>query len=185
MYKRTLGNNVELTSIYAKTVIEASKDTQVSYTLKHFPGYGSNKDTHVSSSKDTRTYEEIYNQDLQPFKVGIEEGAEAILISHNIVTSIDNENPASLSKKAHELLRNELQFTGIIITDDLAMTAVSSNEKVTIKAILAGNNIIITRNYKESIEEIKKAIDNEEISEELIDKLVFRILAWKYKKSLM
>lgn len=185
MYKRTLGKGTELTSTYAQTVISASKGTNVSYTLKHFPGYGNNVDTHKGTSVDKRTYEYILNNDLPPFQAGIEAGAEAVLVSHNIVTSIDGNNPASLSPEIHELLRNDLGFTGVIITDDLAMAAVSKDEDVTVKAILAGNDIMITTDYEQSIVSVKQAITEEKISEEMIDKLVFRVLAWKYYKGLM
>ncbi len=183
MYKRTLGEGVELTSQYAKTVIEASKESGISYTLKHFPGYGNNNDTHKTSSKDTRSYDEIINTAIPPFKAGIEAGAEAVLISHNIIQCIDEENPASISKSVHDILRNDLEFKGVIITDDLAMNAVSGIKDVNVKAILAGNNMIITSDYETSITSIKNAVINGTITEEQIDNLVVRNLAWKYYKN--
>ncbi len=185
IYERTLGENTDLTAEYAKTVIEASKKTGVSYTLKHFPGYGNNSDTHQGSSTDNRTYDEIEKNDLPPFKAGIEQDAEAVLVSHNTVTNIDSNNPASLSPSVHNLLRNNMKFTGIIMTDDLDMGATSSIDNKTVKAVLAGNDLIITTDYEESINEIKKAIDDKTVSENLIDKLAFRVLAWKYYKGLM
>lgn len=185
MYERSFGKNTELTSTYAKTVIEASKGTGVSYTLKHFPGYGNNADTHQGTSVDNRTLEEIRNNDLPPFEAGIKASAEAVLVSHNIVSSIDSVNPASLSKGVHELLRDDLSFTGVIITDDLAMGAVSSISNATIKAILAGNDIIITTDYVQSFTEIKDALNDGTLFESDIDKVVTRILAWKYYKGLM
>ena len=180
MYKRTLGQGVELTSEYAKTVIETSKDTGVYYTLKHFPGYGNNKDTHKTSSLDTRSYDEIMNTAIPPFKAGIEAGAQAVLISHNIVQSIDSENPASISKKVHDILRNDLNFKELIITDDLAMNAVSGIENVYTKAVMAGNNLIITSDYQASINNIKNAVTNGTITEEQIDAIVVKNLAWKF-----
>lgn len=185
MYERSFGKNTELTSTYAKTVIEASKGTGVSYTLKHFPGYGNNADTHQGTSVDNRTLEEIRNNDLPPFEAGIKASAEAVLVSHNIVSSIDSVNPASLSKGVHELLRDDLAFTGVIITDDLAMGAVSSISNATVKAILAGNDIIITTDYVQSFTEIKDALNDGTLFESDIDKIVTRILAWKYYKGLM
>ncbi|MCI9178352.1 MAG: beta-hexosaminidase [Clostridia bacterium] len=185
MYKRSLGKDASLTATYAKTIIEASKNTSVSYTLKHFPGYGNNVDTHTGKSVDKRSYEEIYNNDLLPFRIGIQAGAEAVLISHNIVTSIDSKNPASLSKNVHELLRKDLNFTGIIITDDLTMAAVSKDEDIVMKAILAGNSLIIVSDYENSIYAVKEAIKSNKLSEETINQLVFRILAWKYSKNMI
>lgn len=185
MYRRSLGKDARLTGIYAAVVIEASKGTGVSYTLKHFPGYGNNTDTHTGSSIDSRTYEDIVKNDLPPFQDGINAGAEAILVSHNIVTSIDDSHPASLSPSIHNLLRNDLEFTGVVITDDLIMDAVSSIPDVSAKAILAGNDILITTDYEKSIESIKKALDEGSLTEDIIDHSVFRILAWKYEKGIM
>ena len=185
MYYRTIGEDAKITSKYAKTVINASKKGNVSYVLKHFPGYGNNVDTHNNTAIDNRSYESILNNDLKPFKSGINANAEAILVSHNIVTSIDNKNIASLSPSIHNLLRNELDFTGIIITDDLYMDAASKIENVSLKAILSGNDLIITTNYENSINEIKKALDNNEIDESLINKLALRNIAWKYYKGLI
>lgn len=185
MYERSLGQGTELTSTFAKTVINASKGTKVSYTLKHFPGYGNNLDTHTGSSIDKRSYEDILKNDLPPFIEGIKSGAESILVSHNIVISIDKDNPASLSIKVHDLLRKDLEFTGIIMTDDLDMGAVSSDKNATVKALQAGNDLIITTDYEDSIASVKKALQDGEISEDTLNNAVARILAWKYYKGLL
>ncbi len=185
MYERALGENTALTSEFASTVIKASKGTGVSYTLKHFPGYGSNKDTHTQSSLDTRSLEDIKTNDLPPFKAGIDAGAEAVLVSHNVVTSVDKDSPASLSKSIHNLLRNELKFTGIIMTDDLDMGATKSIDKKYVKAIQAGNDLIITTDYEKAFNEINTALNDGTLSEDEINKLAFRVLAWKYYKGLM
>lgn len=185
IYDRTLKQSTSLTKEYAKSVIGASKGTGVSYTLKHFPGYSSNSDTHNGSSIDNRSYDDIIKNDIPPFEAGIEVGAEAVLFSHNIVNSIDNANPASLSANAHNLLRNKLGFTGISIADDISMAALNGIDDVATKAILAGNELIITTDYEDSFNSIKSSLNRGTISEEQIDKLAFRILAWKYYKLLM
>lgn len=195
MYKRSFKQGKELTSIFAKTVINASKETNVSYALKHFPGYGNNVDTHKTTSIDERTYDDIYNNDLEPFRVGIEEGAEAILISHNIVTSIDAQNPASLSTKIHKLLREDLKFEGIIITDAMNMGAIANEYKIEesiINAISAGNDIIIVtidktskETYDDIIQIVKTGIRNGRITKEDIYKKAKNILAWKYYKNII
>lgn len=185
MYERTLKKGTDLTSDYAKTVIEASKNTDVSYTLKHFPGYGNNTDTHIAAATDTRSYEDIKDNDLPPFQAGIDAGAEAVLVSHNTVSAIDSNNPASLSTSVHNLLRNQLKFTGIVITDDLDMGATSSIKDRSTKALLAGNDLIITTNYEESINDIKNALNNQSISEASINNAALRVLAWKYSKGLI
>ncbi len=184
MYNRSIGQNTDITSEFAKTVIKSSKDSKVSYVLKHFPGYGNNTDTHEGKSVDSRSRDDIMNNDIPPFKAGINQGAEAVLVSHNVVTSIDPDNPASLSKSIHELLRNDLNFTGVIITDDLAMGAIDDEDAV-VKAIKAGNDLLIVTDYGTAISDIKEALNNKTITEEDIDKMAFKVLAWKYYKGLM
>lgn len=185
IYDRTLKQDTSVTSSYAKAVIEASKNTGVSYTLKHFPGYGNNSDTHQGSSLDNKSLDDIKKEDLPPFKSGIDVGAEAVLVSHNTVKAIDSVNPASLSKGVHNLLRNDLKFTGIIITDDISMKALDSITNTTVNALLGGNDLIITTDYEKSFNEIKDAINNKTLSESLVDKLAFRVLSWKYYKNLI
>lgn len=201
MYSRSLQQDKDKTAIFAKTVIEASKGLGVSYTLKHFPGYGNNADTHIGSSIDKRTHEDIYNNDLEPFRAGIEAGAECVMVSHNIVTSIDDKNQASISSKVHTLLRDELNFKGIIITDALNMGAIRDEntiEDAIAKAITAGNDMIILSidknttdkdgskiTYQRVINAVKNALNNKEIKQEIIDEAVTRILAWKYYKEMM
>lgn len=186
IYNRTLGENASLTSTYAKTVIEASKtNNSVSYVLKHFPGYSNNEDSHKGKVVDTRTLDEIRENDLPPFEAGIKSNAEAILVNHNIVQSLDQNNPASLSANVHNFLVADLAFTGITMTDDLSMNAVSSIENVAVKALLAGNDIIITTDYEQNFNDIKKAVDDGIISEKLINEIAHKIISWKYYKGLM
>lgn len=202
MYARTLQQGKEQTATYASTVISTSKDYKVSYTLKHFPGYGSNKDTHKETSVDERTYEKIYQNDLEPFRAGIKEGAEVVMVSHNTVSSIDDVYPASLSKPIHDLLREDLNFSGIIITDAINMGAISEKYKTTdaiVSAILAGNDMMIISidksttdkitktkvTYETAIKSVRDAVQNGKITEERINESVKRILAWKYLKGLM
>lgn len=201
MYSRALQQDKDKTATFAKTVIEASKGLGVSYTLKHFPGYGNNADTHIGSSVDKRTYEEIYNNDLEPFRAGIEAGAECIMISHNVVTSIDDQNQASISPKIHELLRKELGFTGIIITDALNMGAIRDKntiEEAITKAIIAGNDMIILSidknttdkdgskiTYERAINAVRNSINDGKINEDTINDTVTHILAWKYYKKML
>ena len=185
IYPRSLGQNTDITAQYAKTVIEASKGTSVSYVLKHFPGYGSSDDTHTGTSTNAKSYQDIVNIDIPPFEEGIKAGAEAVMVGHNIISSIDKDNPASLSKDVVDILRNNLKFTGIIITDSLNMGAVKNIDDAVIKAIIAGNDLIITKDYVSDISKIKAAIKDNTISTQDIDNMALRVIAWKYYKGMM
>lgn len=185
MYERTLKQNTALTCEYARVVIQAGSETNVSYAMKHFPGYGNNADTHVGGAYDTRSYEDLLQNDIPPFTAGIEAGGEAILVSHNVVSSMDDTAPASLSPAVHRFLREELGFSGVIITDDIAMDALGDISDTGVKAMMAGNDLIITTDYAQSFASIKNAIEDGTLEEEQLDHAVFRLLAWKYAKQLI
>lgn len=184
MYSRSLGQDAATTAQYAQTIIAASQGSAVSYTLKHFPGYGNNLDTHKETSLDRRSLLDLLQYDLLPFHAGIDAGAEAVLVSHNIVSSIDAEYPSSLSPKIHQLLRDTLGFTGVIITDDLAMGALGSIPHPAAQALIAGNDLIITTDYAQSIADIKAALANGTLTEDQLNRAVRQVLAWKHYKAL-
>ena len=186
MYQRSFGQGPVETGEFVKTVIETSKGYHVSYVLKHFPGYGNNVDTHTGISRDERTLEYLSDNDFIPFREGINAGAEAVLVNHNIMVNIEDGIPASLSSKVHEILRNDLKFTGIIMTDDIAMAAINNYvDRPAVKALLAGNDMIIVSDYDRAIRELTEAYENGEVTDEMLDRAVIRILAWKYYKGLM
>ena len=184
IYYRSIGLSPELTGEFAKVIIESSKDSGIVNVMKHYPGYGKNKDTHKTSSLDTRSKEEV-EKDLDPFKRAILSGAEAIMISHNTVEVLDSINPASISISNHNYLRNTLDFRGMVITDALNTGATVDIEDIGLKAILAGNNIIITKNYAKNIEEIINYVKAGNLSEEYLKALAVKVIAWKKKMGLI
>ena len=165
-----------------------ANNNKISSTLKHFPGYGNNPDTHTGIAIDERSYETFVENDYKPFEAGIKSKVPSILVSHNIVKCIDEEYPSSLSKKVIRELREKLNFTGIIMTDDLAMDAVKSyvddNEAATL-AINAGNDMIITSDFLSMKNELLQSIEDKKIEEETINRAVTRIIAWKYYSGLI
>ena len=187
IYSRAFQGNTEDTSNFVKNMVKYANNNKINSCLKHFPGYGNNKDTHTGIAIDERSYEEIENNDYKPFIAGIEENVPSILVSHNIVKSIDSEYPASLSKKVNDELRNKLNYTGIIMTDDLAMDAVkeyvSNNTSATL-AVNAGNDMIITSDFLTMKNEVLNSVEEGKIQEETIDKAVTRVIAWKYYSGL-
>lgn len=182
IYKRSFGSDANATSEYVETVVSAMKQERIASVLKHFPGYGNNIDTHSGISIDNRSYDTFKNSDFLHFISGIDSGADIVLVSHNIITSIDAENPASLSKNVHDILRNDLNFSGVIITDDLYMDAIKNyteNEDAAVKAILAGNDLLCTTDFENQIPAVIAAVKEGIIKEEQINSSVYRILKLK------
>lgn len=184
MYDRSLGENADITSQFIAQTVEAYQENGISATLKHFPGYGSNTDTHTGTAIDTRPYSDFVAEDFKPFQSGIDSGANFVMVSHNIVTSMDTENPSSLSATVHKILREDLGFTGLIATDDLSMGAIANYEgDPFVAAVLAGNDIIMTSDPRAAFQSVLTAAENGTINEDEIDHAVFRILAWKLSHS--
>ena len=180
IYDRSFGKSASETSKYIETVVNTYNEFGLGSCLKHFPGYGNNVDTHTGIAIDNRDYSAFEESDFLPFKAGIEAGVPSILVSHNIVNSMDSV-PSSLSIRVHKILRDNLGFTGVIITDDLAMDAISKYaDSANVEAVKAGNNLLITTDYETSFNDIKEAYNNNEIDDITINKAVFRVLAWKY-----
>ena len=182
IYDRAFSTNVNEVVNFAENVINTMKEDNIISVMKHFPGYGNNVDTHTGIAIDKRDITTFENTDFLPFEKGIELGCPFILVNHNIVECMDSEKPASLSKNVHDILRNDLNFTGLIITDDLAMDAVNEyveNGNAATTAVLVGNDMIISSDFTKQKDEIINAVNNGVISEDIINSSVRRILACK------
>ena len=186
---RTIGKDAKETSTFISNMVTYAKDSGISSCLKHFPGYGNNVDTHTGSAYDKRSYETFTNSDYLPFISGIKAGVPSIMVSHNVMESVDSSYPASLSKKVITgELREKLNFSGIVITDDLAMAAVKSyvtDGSAAVLAINAGNDMIITSDFETMFNEVLKAVNDGIIEKETINNAVRRIIAWKHAYQLM
>lgn len=186
IYERSLGESALETSKYIKAVVKIYNEEKMGCALKHFPGYGSNKDTHQGISIDNRSYSEFTKKDFLPFQAGIEEKVPSILVSHNIVTSMDSNYPASLSKNVHDILKNKLHFRGVIMTDELSMKAIQeyTNNPI-LAAIESGNDLLLVTDYEQAYHDIMNSVENGKIKEERINESVFKILAWKYELGIL
>ena len=183
IYKRSYGRGAEKTAIYVSELIKTMNESGMISTMKHFPGYGNNVDTHTGIAIDERPMSTFETSDFLPFKSGIETDGPTILVSHNIVKCMDAEKPASLSENVHNILREDLDFSGIVMTDDLAMDAVKTyveNGQAAVQAVIAGNDMIISSDFAKQKQEVVTAVNNGKISQDKIDIAVRRILAWKY-----
>lgn len=190
IYDRTLGQDAQSTASYVADVVTAMRETGIGSVLKHFPGYGSNVDTHTGIAVDERPLETFEKSDFLPFRAGIQagEGTAAVLVSHNIMTAVDESLPASLSPAVHQLLRTELNFDGVAMTDDLAMDAVAAYAEdgaVAVMALQAGNDLIITTDYRTQIPLVIQAVESGTLSEDTIDTACRRVLTWKQTLGLL
>lgn len=187
IYDRTIGQDAQTTASYVQQSVEELKKSKVGSTLKHFPGYGDNGDSHTAIIQDNRSLDELRQADFLPFRAGIDAGAGSVLVSHNILSKIDTV-PSSISPKITDLLRKELHFKGVIMTDDLDMAGLAnfvSQEEVAFQVIVAGNDLILGSSYQTQIPYLLKKISSGELTEERIDESVRRILTWKYDLGLL
>lgn len=179
---RTFNRNAKETAVLIGKMVNYANEVGISSSLKHFPGYGNNVDTHTGIAIDERSYENFVENDYLPFEEGIKNKVPTVLVSHNIIKCMDSEYPATLSKKVISELREKLNFTGVVITDDLSMSAVNSyveNGSAAVLAVNAGEDLIITSDFVKMYNSVYEAVKNKEIDMETIDKAVRRNIAWK------
>lgn len=190
IYDRTLGRDAEETGAYIAAVTKQMGADNMGGVLKHFPGYGNNTDTHTGSAVDERPIETFRTADFLPFQAGIEAsgGTMAVLVSHNIVTSMDPDRPASLSPAVYRLLREELSFDGPALTDNLAMRAVTKfagDDSPAVLALTAGCDMVVTPDFQTQIPQVLAALEEGALTQDRVDEAVSRVLGWKYDLGLL
>ena len=190
IYDRTFGQDAAGNADCVTAVVAQMAADGIGSVLKHFPGYGNNVDTHTGIAVDQRSLESFQQSDFLPFSAGIAagNGTTAVLVSHNIITAVDDSLPASLSPAVHDLLRTELGFDGVVMTDDLAMDAVAAyaaDGAVGVMALQAGNDLVITTDYRTQIPKAIEAVENGTLSTETIDTACRRVLQWKQNLGLL
>ena len=187
LYSRSLGADPETTGRFVSQSLERMAEYGVGGVMKHFPGYGENGDTHLERIVDDRPLSQLESRDLLPFAAGIQTGLGAVMLSHNTVTALDSQNPASLSGNVVAYLREEMGFSGVILTDDLSMGALKSygSGQSGVMAVKAGVTMLCCTDYVTQIRAILDAVSTGEISETVIDDAVYRILTWKQQLGLL
>ena len=190
IYSRAFGQDAAATADYISAVTKQMTADGMGSVLKHFPGYGNNADTHTGIARDSRPREVFDQQDFLPFTAGWESGGDltAVLVSHNIVECMDPSLPASLSPAVHQVLRQELGFSGVVMTDDLAMDAVaaySADGAAAVMALEAGNDLVLTTDYRTQIPKVLEAVENGTLSQEVIRTACRRVLTWKQALGLL
>lgn len=153
-------------------------------TLKHFPGHGdTNTDSHTGAAYVTKTLDELREDELLPFRAGIQAGADAVMIGHLIVSDISDEPALFSYELVTQLLREELGFDGVVMTDSLEMAAVTdgySSGETAVKAIQAGVDLLLCpTDLTEAVQALSDAVADGTITEARIDESVLRILTLK------
>lgn len=165
-------------------------DKNVIPVIKHFPGHGDTEvDSHIGLPIVEKNINQLYEFEFVPFIKAIKSGADAVMVSHILMKQIDDKNPATLSHNLITgILRNDMKFSNVIITDDMFMKAITNRlsvEEASVKSIKAGSDIILigsdVNKAKSVIEKIKLAVERNEISEKRINESVYRILKLKEK----
>lgn len=184
---RSYGESPELVAKHSNAFLKGLQENGMIATAKHFPGHGNTSiDSHLDLPVITSSIEELHKIELYPFKENIKAGVMSIMVGHLAVPSIEGDSgiPASLSKKIiTDLLKNQLGFNGLIVTDALNMHGITnyySTAKATIEAIKAGNDcILFPDDPVESIDAIINAVKTGELEESRLDYSVRKILMAK------
>ncbi|MEC0242376.1 beta-N-acetylhexosaminidase [Paenibacillus dokdonensis] len=190
---RSFGNKADLVSRLGLATMEGIKGEKVVPVVKHFPGHGDTSvDSHIGLPVVNHDLTRLRKMELVPFKDAIGDKADVVMIAHLLMPKIDPDHPASFSKKViTDLLRNELGFQGVVISDDMTMGAIEENYdigKASVSAILAGGNIILVgHDYdkeKIAIHALKNAVNDGTISEDVLNNRVYAILKLKHSYGL-
>ncbi len=179
---RSFGSDPQAVGDMVTNMVEGIEGTGVSSCLKHFPGIGSaEEDTHDGRAETTKTLDEMRQTDFVPFQAGIEAGADFVMVSHVTASAVDEDGlPSSLSKTIMtDVLRDELGFEGVIITDALNMTAITdyyTSEEAAVKAIEAGADMLLMpEDFNKAYDALLAAVQDGTISEERINESLRRI----------
>lgn len=166
--------------------VEGFHEGGAACTLKHFPGHGdTSADSHYGSVYVHKTLEELRQAELIPFQAGIEAGADAVMMGHLILDQIDDQPALFSYKLVTELLREEMGFTGVVMTDSLQMQAMTDHYgsgEIAVGAVKAGVDILLCPgSLEDGVNALTEAVESGEITEERINESVLRILRLKQR----
>lgn len=185
---RSFGEDKTAVAKKSYLYMKGMQDEHILACAKHFPGHGdTDKDSHKTLPVINHSIERMDTMELFPFKYLIERGLGSMMVAHMFVPSLDTTKnlPSTLSRKiVTDLLKEKLQFKGLVFTDALNMKGAADYNRpgmLDAKALIAGNDMLLfSEDVPKAIEEIKKAIDNKEITQEEIDARCKKVLKAKY-----
>ena len=188
--KRSFGSNADMVSAMVASSVKGLEETGVTACMKHFPGQGdADGDTHDGLATTDRTLEQLRETELKPFAAGAEAGAQMIMVGHIAVPSITGDNtPASLSKDVvTDILREEMGYNGVVITDALNMSAISEyydSAQAAVMALKAGADMVLMpEDFEAAYEGVLAAVADGTISEARINDSLTRVYKIKYKET--
>ena len=183
---RAFGSDPQLVANMASEFLKGLKNAKVEGCLKHFPGHGdTSTDSHYGYAESKKTWEELANCEMIPFRKGIESGAQMIMTAHICLPNVPGADmPSTLSKTIlQDKLRGELGYKGVIITDSMVMGAITkeySAAEATILAIEAGVDVILVpSDYKVAFQAVLDAVESGRLTEKMIDERAARVLELK------
>ncbi len=187
--ERSFSSDPEDASAMVGSMVSGLQDGGVSATLKHFPGMGTvTSDTHDGTATSDATYEELVASDFLPFIAGIAAGTDFVMVGHQTMTNlVDGDIPACLSSYiVTDLLRNQLGFEGVIITDAMNMDAIDMTAgEATIAAINAGvDMVLMPGDLNDVYSALVDAINEGTLTEERVNQSLYRILKVKMDNGL-
>lgn len=189
---RSFGSDPEKVASMVRAFVKGMQSTNVSATLKHFPGQGSSKgDTHIENVNIDSSIAALRKIDFVPFEEGIKAGADFVMVSHISVSRVtETAQPASMSELIMKtILREELGFEGVIITDAMDMASITdeySSAEAALGAFQAGADIILMpTDFEEAYNAILDAIKSGDVDAERIDESVQRILTVKFMRGII
>jgi beta-N-acetylhexosaminidase len=190
---RSMGRDPEKVGTFGLSYLKGAEKAGVISVVKHFPGHGSTTtDSHLDLPVVDLGEEDLYEKDFKPFRMAIENGADAVMTSHVLYSTIDPEYPATLSVRIMRgILRNQLGFQGVIISDGISMGALSENFDITetlLRSFKAGIDLILVHNkydLRDLINRVMKLYELGLISEDEINEGVKRVLNLKIKYGLI
>lgn len=190
---RSFGNNAEIVSKLGVQTMKGIQSQNVITTIKHFPGHGDTSvDSHLDLPIVNKSLKELKELELIPFERAINQGGDVVMVAHILLPQLDKTNPGTMSKAVMtDLLRKQLGFTGVIITDDMTMGAITEHfdiGKASVESVKAGSDIILVghdyNNVVKIISSLKTAVQNGEISEQRLNESIERIIQLKRNYSI-
>src|SRR5690554_517738 len=190
---RSFGSTTQIVTRLGLKTMQGIQDRRVIPVVKHFPGHGDTAvDSHIGLPVLEHDMVRLQNMELTPFQVAIQEGADAVMLAHILLEKIDSDNPATMSRTiVTDLLREQMGFSGVVITDDLTMGAILENYDVgqaAVQAVNAGVDIILVCHGHQHrvavLEALRRAVHDGTISMARLDESVARIIALKQEYGL-